>query len=303
MSIAEKYILIKELGDQKRRKFGRVFLIQKRGTEELFILKTISVRDNDPHICDRMRGEYKFSFSHYGLPEVVDYFENEDEILLVLKHKKGETLDVWWNKQPRKQRVKQLKRFVNGISPVLDKLREMDIVHADIKPTNILVDDSGEELKIHLIDFGLALKLNDNYERKVLFPLGFGAPELILNRMDCVGHTTDLYALGVTIWRLFTETLPLTHPNPSIFTNLQLVHPLPDHDKLPKGLYPILLKMTAKYAFKNAPNQLSSEEVGTGLQEGRSNRYQTIGEVASDLNKLSEGNWISRALFGSRGQN
>ena len=300
MSIAEKYKLIKELGDQKRRKFGRVFLIQKRESDEQFILKTISTKDHDSNICDRLRNESEFSFKFEGLPKVVDQYESDEEIILVLQYKTGETLDQWWNKQPKKLRIKQLKRLLNALSPLMKILKEDGIIHVDIKPSNILIDDSTEELKVHLIDFGMAVNLNDVEERKILFPLGFAAPELILNRLDCIDHTTDLFALGITIWRLFTGKLPLTHPNPSIFTNLQLVHPLPDHDNLPKGLYPILLKITFKHAFKTAPNLLSAEEVRKGLIQGSARRFQSIDEVINELLKIPEGNWISRALFGNQ---
>ena len=300
MSIASKYILIKELGDQKRRKFGRVFLIRKRESDEQFILKTISIQDHDSHICKRLRYESEFSFEFEGLPTVVDFYENNEEIMLILQYKTGETLDQWWDRQPKKLRIKQLKVFLNALTPLMIILKKDGIIHSDLKPSNILIDDSAEELKVHIIDFGMAINSKNIGERKVLFPLGFAAPELILNRIDCIDHTTDLYALGITMWRMFTGKLPLAHPNPSIFTNLQLVHPLPDHDDLPKGLYPILSKMTFKHTFKTAPNLLSSEEVRKGLIHGSAQRFQSIEEVLNELSKIPEGNWISRVLFGNQ---
>jgi hypothetical protein len=127
-----------------------------------------------------------------------------------------------------------------------------------------------------------------------LFPLGFAAPELILNKLEIADHRTDLFALGITLWYLFTERLPLSHPNPSIFTNLQLTHPLPDSDLLPNGLYPILRKMTQKHTFRTAPNLMTADDVMSGLMDGMVQRYQSLEEVIADLQAIS----VRKTFFG-----
>ena len=139
---------------------------------------------------------------------------------------------------------------------------------------------------MHLIDFGLALNTNSFKNRKLVFPLGFAAPELILNQLHIVDPSTDIYALGILIWRLYVGELPLKHANPSIFTNLQLTHPLPSHTKIRKELFTILSKMCVKYNFKMPPNIMPKEEVLKCLNLAQKERYQGLGQVLEDLEKI-----------------
>ncbi|MFN5845526.1 MAG: protein kinase domain-containing protein, partial [Flavobacteriia bacterium] len=141
-------------------------------------------------------------------------------------------------------------------------------------------------LVVSLIDFGLALRTFEPNKRSTLFPLGFAAPELILNRLDLVDQRTDLYALGIVIWRLYDGKLPLTHPNPSVFTNLQLTHPLPESDKLPKGLHNLLQKLSAKHQFKTAPNLMDNQAVLAGLKEGMDQRYSELSVFIEEFRSL-----------------
>jgi serine/threonine protein kinase len=285
--IANDYHIELELGSQKKRKFGRVFqVVSKKDPQKKGILKTLKKNNTNIHLQERLRNEALFSFDHPSLPKVHEFEESENEILLLMDYKEGCTLDVFWNSLKRKERIENLKTVILGLVPALNELKMRGIVHCDIKPSNILIHSQNGSTLIHLIDFGLALDRSQQNQRSTLFPLGFAAPELILNQLDCVDHTTDLYALGITIWRTFTGSLPLTHPNPSIFTNLQLVHPLPQHTKIPTELWNILNKMCMKFPFKTAPNLMQQSEIISALSANNALRYQDIEEVIKELHKL-----------------
>jgi len=86
--------------------------------------------------------------------------------------------------------------------------------------------------------------------------------------------------------RLYDGKLPLTHPNPSVFTNLQLTHPLPESDKLPKGLHNLLQKLSAKHQFKTAPNLMDNQAVLAGLKEGMDQRYSELSVFIEEFRSL-----------------
>jgi serine/threonine protein kinase len=297
MSISEKYRIVEELGGQARRKFGKVYLIQSKETGENFVLKTIQKETQNEQIQLRFRNESIFTFENHSLPQVVEFCETNSEILLVLKYKEGVTLDKFWKQIKKKNRVETLKKITLALIPIFEEMRQKSIVHCDIKPSNILIYEKHEQLTIHLIDFGLAIRTTDSIPNKILFPLGYAAPELILNRKNCINHTTDLFSLGIVIWRLFEDKLPLYHPNPSVYTNLQITYPLPDGNETSKGLIQILKKMCFKHQFAQAPNLMNQEDLDQLLLKASIKRYQTLPDILSDLIHVNDRkSWINRIL-------
>jgi serine/threonine protein kinase len=275
----EKYRLIKPLGLQSKRKFGAVFLIQNKLTLEFAVLKSLVKNETNQNLQERLLKEAEFSFKNPGLPKTIELLESETEIKLIKSYSPGIPLDEFWQTLKRKKRVQFIHVFLPKIGELLNILQIQSIVHCDLKPSNIIINVENEEIDVSLIDFGIALKTTEINKRQTLFPLGYAAPELLLNQLDIIDHRTDQFSLGIIIWKLFTDKLPLTHPNPSIFTNLQITYPLPDNIELPNGYYDILLKMCSKHQFKTAPNLISESERRACLLEGLNKRYESSDEM------------------------
>lgn len=284
----EDFQIISKLGTQKHRKFGDTYLVKQNTSDELFVLKQVDKIVAKPQICQRFRLEKDFSFDFEGLPRMVRHEETNQHIRNIFEYHKGETLDIFWEKLKRRDKLQFTKDFIQKLTPILNHLEDQNIVHCDLKPTNIIVEGKLDDFKLHLIDFGLAINTSNSEQRKILFPLGYAAPELLLNELEIVDSRSDLFSLGILIWRLFTDELPLRHPNPSIFTNLQLTHPLPNHNELPKGLFEILAKMTSKHQFKLPPNKMKHDDVVELLTKGMNSRYNSIQEVSKDLSQLKD---------------
>jgi serine/threonine protein kinase len=289
----EKYQKIKALGSQVNRKFGTVFLVRNILTGELGILKSIKKETNNLHLQERIRKEAEFSFDFSELPKTIEIVENGDEIFIVKTYFPGITLDEYWAKIKARKRLIILKEIIEKLVPIFNELIVQQVVHCDLKSSNIIINETPDGMTVALIDFGLALHLNEENNRSTLFPLGYAAPELLLNRLDLVDQRTDLFALGIIIWRLFDGKLPLTHPNPSIFTNLQLTYPLPDSSELPKGIYPLLSKMCSKHTFRTSPNLLPKTEVTAALLDAMNNRYADLTAFNKEIQHVkSTKNWL-----------
>lgn len=297
MSISEKYQLTEELGGQSKRKFGRVFLVQSRATGEKFILKSLKKNTQNNHLQLRLKNESSFLFESDFLPKVIEYLESDDEIMLILQYKEGKTLDEYWKSVKRKYRLDFIKKLTEALVPIFEELNDKSIVHCDIKPSNILIQENEGELKVHLLDFGMAINTNNQYENKLLFPLGYAAPELILNRINCINHTSDIFSFGIVIWRLFEGKLPLSHPNPSVFTNLQITYPIPESKEMGKELNLIIKKICFKHQFAQAPNLMKEETVDALLQTAIEERYKTFTDVNEALQKIElKKSWFNRIL-------
>jgi len=285
-SINDLYRIKGKIGAQANRKFGSVYLVENKINGEEGVLKSIGKTSQNSHLQERLKKEASFNFDSKGLPQTLYFSETENEILLIKKYIPGKALDEFFKALPSHRKQIVLGEVLQQLVPIFNYLKDEQIVHCDIKPSNIIVDLRKENLTVSLIDFGMALKMQESNERSILFPLGYASPELLLNRLDLVDHRTDLFSLGIVIWRLFNDRLPLTHPNPSIFTNLQLTHPIPDSPELPKGLDPLLKKMSYKHQFKTSPNLMTAEDVTFELSQAMMMRYESLEDFLIDYLRL-----------------
>ncbi len=271
------YEILERLGNQKRRKFCDVFKVRHKTSSEIFILK-VSINQLGK---EALRSEAEFSFEMDSLPQVIGFIEDDESAALILKFKEGITLDRYFKKYKSKEQFKTVIQICERILPVFIELQKSTIAHLDIKPSNILVNETTGEL--HLIDFGLAINYSESIQRKLIFPLGYASPEVILNRLHLVNHQSDYFSFAVVLYQLFQGKLPLLNANPSITTNLQITHPLPEIDTLDKKASTAVQKLGSKFSFKVSPNKLSKEELDTSLQIGRNNRYNDFNEFIADF--------------------
>jgi serine/threonine protein kinase len=291
MNFKEKYTILASLSNQKKRKFSEVFTCEDVSSKEQFVLKQVMKNQHNTLEQERLRSEASFSFQKEGLPVICDIFEDENSIQVVKKYEAGIPLNEFLSDlTPRKRRT-VLGQLMPLIADLLGSIHEQKILHLDIKPSNILVAKLENSYRVALIDFGMAIRMDQLEERKTLFPLGYAAPELVLNQLHCCDKTSDYFSLGITIWHCLTGKLPLYHSNPSVFTNLQINHPLPESSLIPKKPHELLAILCAKYSFEIPPNQLSETEMIKRLDKAKKERYQDLMDFINDWNDMLQRKW------------
>lgn len=288
MNPAEKYRILEQIDAKKKRKFAHIFLTENKISGVKSILKTVQKTEDNQVVQDRMRKEAGFSFIVDGLPETLDFFESDSEIFLFKSFQAGITLADYLDQFRSKEKPLKLFEVLEKLEPILEYLHQKRIYHLDIKPGNIIVDSS-QGIRVSLIDFGLALNKNETETRKTLFPLGFAAPELLMNRLDLVDARTDYFSMGITCWTCLQGRMPLIDPNPSITTNLQLTYPLPNLDTKYKAFSEVLQKMAAKHQFTIPPNKLNATELKTALLKGMDKRYDSYTAFIADFESKLRG--------------
>ncbi len=106
------------------------------------------------------------------------------------------------------------------------------ILHNDLKPGNILLDDKGEP---YIADFGLAVLLDGEGELDgVVGTVPYIAPEKLDHRFGEVGPASDIYSLGVIFYELLTGRLPFPHAHGSILATIER-EPIPP-GRIQKGI-------------------------------------------------------------------
>lgn len=288
--------IIQELGYQRQRKFGKVFLCQMLNSNQKVTVKQVDKNAKNKRAIEQIHQEKLFSFTFNGLPQIIDFKEDVDSFYLIKEYKEGITLKEYWSNLKKQNRLTFLKNFMREITPIFNHLLEQNIVHNDIKPSNFIIHEIHGIIKVSLIDFGLAIRKDDKLTRKTLFPLGFASPELVLNQLNLVDQRSDIFALGITIWNLYTNRLPFYHSNPSVYTNLQVTYPLPKASEIQQDLFEIIEKCCVKYHFKTAPNLQPIEVVQQQLIHAINQRFDSVLEIKEAIGQLSERKTVLQRL-------
>jgi serine/threonine protein kinase/Flp pilus assembly protein TadD len=168
----------------------------------------------------------------------------------------------------------------------LNAAHEFGVVHRDVKPSNLLLDDQG---KLWVTDFGLARCREDSgltQTGDVLGTMRYMSPEQALGRTALIDERTDVYSLGITMYELATLHHPADEVSDiQVYFDRQRQAPKPLRHwnrHIPPDFQTIVLKCVAEL-----PNE----------------RYATAKELADDLQRFLDGHpimasppsWLSRA--------
>jgi serine/threonine protein kinase len=134
----------------------------------------------------------------YALEPVKDWLFRTRKVHLLIEYVNGKTLDTC-----PKLRLGQLLRVFKCIADGLVHMHRRQVLHADLKPSNVMLSRSGE---VKILDYGLSWIKGEGKGRMQGTP-EYMAPEQV-KKSGVVNEHTDIYNLGATMYRLLTWRLP-----------------------------------------------------------------------------------------------
>lgn len=185
----------------------------------------------------------------------------------------GDALDVW--AQDRKP--SDIARVAAQLADALAWLHEQGVVHGDVKPANVLVDDHAHAT---LLDLGIAVRAG---ETRTHFrgTLGFAAPELLAG--ETPSAATDLWALGAAVYDALAGCLPFRAPDPAALTWLPgITLPMPVstwRHGVSEALDDLLGDLLARRASCRPASAIEARNRFEAAASGRSST-PTLGNVA-----------------------
>lgn len=285
----DDFKVLNRLGSKNTRKFNSVYLVENISNGEKGVLKTLTKSITNQYVQDLLRFESSLIFKSKFLPDLIGYYEDNKTIAAVFSFREGITLKEYFYKLDKSKRLNFVVLFLEKLVPIFEELKCLNLVHGDIRPSNIIISGNDLMFEVYLIDFGLSFCHTDKtLNRKLVFPLAYAAPELILNKLHLANQSTDLYALSICLFQLFTNKLPFTHQNPAVMTNLQLTYPIQLTREIPVELREVIEKMSYKFPFPKPPNLLSEKEVESILIRSVKGRMQSINECIEVIESCSK---------------
>lgn len=255
-----KYDLVRKIGSGG---MSSVFKAIDRESDRAVAVKVLPPGlDEEQSFKARFEREAKIlmRLRHPNIVPILDFGEVDGVYYIVMPLMEVGTLRERINSGPLKP--EEGAHIVRQIAEALQHAHDMDLVHRDVKPSNILLDEEGNAW---LSDFGTARVLDATANLTGSSLIGtpqYMSPEQA--RGDPVTHRADVYALGVVLYQMSTGKLPFNAQSPLAIAMKHASEPLPHpnaiNPKLPEAIAHVLIKALEKRPQDRFPSALALSE-------------------------------------------
>ncbi len=210
---------------------------------------------NRPEFIRRFEVEAQLvaRLEHPFIVPLYDYWRDPDGAYLVMRYLRGGSLRGLLQEQGPLT-VDRVSHFLDQIAAALTTAHRSSVIHRDLKPDNILLDEEGNA---YLSDFGIAKSLDTDSrltpEEGIMGSPNYLAPEQA--RGEPVTPQTDIYSLGIVLYELLTGEPPFQETNWLELLNKHLHESVPHlGQRVPEALNVVIQRATAKNPSDRYPN-------------------------------------------------
>jgi len=267
--ITDRYEVIEELGAGG---MGTVYKVFDRKVNENVALKLIRPEIAfDAHTIERFSNELRLArkVTHRNICRLYDLGEHGKLHFITMEYVSGQDL---------KRMIRMSRELSMGTAVAIGRQiceglvesHRLGVVHRDLKPQNIMIDNDGN---VKIMDFGIARSL---YSKGVTVTgVLVGTPEYMAPEQaeaSDVDHRADIYALGVILYEMVTGRVPF------------------------KGETPLSIAIKHREESPVDPGELNtqvskdlSHVILRCLEKNKANRYQGAADLLEDLSRIEQG--------------
>lgn len=276
--ISGRYKIIKKIGSGG---MANVYLAEDLILEREVAVKMMSLNFQEDEEKDNLRRFQREALSTTELnhPNIVNIYDVGEGArpYIVMEHVAGTDLKKYIQENhpiPYSKVIKIMSQILSGISYA----HANGIIHRDIKPHNILIDNEGT---VKITDFGIAVALSQNsitQTNSILGSVQYISPEQA--RGNLVTKQSDIYSLGIVLYEMLTGVVPFEGESAVSVALKHFQAPIPSlrefDSRIPQPLENIVLKATAKEP---------------------KNRYGSVSEMQADLETSLDPNRRDEPIF------
>jgi predicted Ser/Thr protein kinase len=211
-ALGSNYEVMRLLG---RGGMGAVYLARETALDRLVAVKVLPPEASDDQSRERFRREARTAakLTHPNIVPLYSFGESDGMMYFVMGFVQGESLADHMARQG-KIPEKDARRLLAEVADALHYAHTQNVVHRDIKPDNILIDDASR--KPMLTDFGIAMAQAGGITLTAVGSIvgtpHYMSPEQASGDRDLDGRS-DIYSLGVVAYRMLAGELPFDGPN------------------------------------------------------------------------------------------
>ena len=239
--VGDHFVIRKQLGSGG---IGDVYLAEHASLPDIKCAVKVLRRqfsDNESFVeILRAEARKQSRLKHDNVVQIHDFFEWQGRYCLLQSFVSGETLSRLIAKSPRGLELSFALRLICEVLSGLDYAHEQGILHCDIKPSNIIVDENG---RARILDFGIARDLGGGAGDSDIMTAGtpeYMSPEQILPPYE-VDHRTDVYSSGVMLFEMLSGQLPFGKAPPRVDAQMPQVRLDPPDIRRVRGDIPEVL--------------------------------------------------------------
>jgi len=251
---------------------GRVYKVLDKETKEKIALKLIKPDiAADKKTVERFRNELTSArkISHKNVCRMYDLGKEKGSYFITMEFVPGEDLKSFIRRAAPLSTARTLS-IAKQVCEGLAEAHQLEVVHRDLKPQNIMIDKQGN---VRIMDFGIARSVQSKRitgEGVMIGTPDYMSPEQVDGKE--VDHRTDIYSLGVILYEMVTGRVPFEGDTAFSIGIKHKSEPPKDprefNPQLPEELSRVILKC---------------------LEKERTQRYQSAGDIRSDLEAIEAG--------------
>ena len=235
---------------------GKVYLAQDNQLQRQVAIKELTYQPKDEEVNHALQEARLLArVSHTNIIQIFNVHDEGDHISLVMEYFKSKTLTQFQLESycTLVQKLDLLQQLAAGLAAA----HKNDVIHCDLKPSNILVNDQG---LLKITDFGIALLANNDKNEEPSAnsePLQYGSllfmsPEQI--QKQAVDYRSDIFSFGIVAYQLIVGSHPFaagTNGGSATEIALRICEKTPEHAKnlmlnAPSALTDLLMELLIK---------------------------------------------------------